>query len=215
MRLLAALGIFAALTAVAVAAPSKEPKKAIVPAVQKRAKFIAVKLGDLPGAGWKSQPSQADRSSPHCSYYNPDQSKLTENGDFTSPDFTRADGTYVSSSIGIFVSAKQAQTAYSLVVSPALPRCLGQVVARSGKPGQISVKSAGTLSFPGYGDRSAAFRVVFLVKTASTPVAATIDLVAINKDKVDAAVFFGSAGEPVPARFERKIVGAVAARLSK
>jgi hypothetical protein len=215
MRLLAVLGTFAALAAVVAAAPSKEPKKVIVPAVQARAKHIAVHLRDLPGFGWKSEPSQSDRSSPHCSYYNPDQSKLTENADYTSPDFTRPDGIYVSSSVGIFVSAKQAQTAYALIVRPELARCLGEVVAKSGKPGRITVRSAGKLSFPGYGDRSAAFRVVFLVKTATTPVAATIDLIAINKGKVDAAVFFGSAGEPVPPHLEQKIVGAVARRMSK
>jgi hypothetical protein len=215
MRLLAVLGVFAAVTAVAVAAPAKEPKKVIVPAVQKRAKFIAVKLGDLPGFGWKSEPSQADRSSPHCSYYDPDQSKLTENGDYTSPDFTRADGLYASSSIGIFVAAKQAQAAYSVVVRPELPRCLGEVVAKSGKPGHITVRSAGKLSFPSYGTRSAAFRVVFLVRSGTTPVAATIDLIAINKGTVDAAVIFGSAGQPPPPNIERKVVGAVAARMSK
>lgn len=215
MRVPVAVGILVAVAATAAASTGKEPRKVILPAVQARAKHIAVHLDDLPGFGWKSEPSQEDRSSPHCSYYDPDQSRLTENGDYTSPDFTRADGIYVSSSVGIFVSAGQARTAYSLVVRPELPRCLGEVVAKSGKPGRITVQSAGKLAFPGYGDRSAAFRVAFLVKTATTPVAATIDLIAINKGTVDAAVFFGSAGAPVPPKFERKIVGAVAARMSK
>jgi hypothetical protein len=214
MRLLAVLGVFAAVAAAAGAAPAKEPRKAIKPAVQARAKAIAIHLEDLPGFGWKSEPSQADRSSPHCSYYNPDQSKLTENGDYTSPDFTRADGLYTSSSIGIFVSVKQARTAYSLVVRPELPRCLGQVVAKSGKPGHITVQSAGPLAFPHYGDRSAAFRVVFLVKSGTTTVPATIDLVAINRDAVDTAVILGSAGQPVPVNIERKLVGVVTRRMS-
>src|SRR5579859_6833685 len=131
MRLLAVLGIFAVVAGVAVAAPAKEPKKVIKPVVQARAKRISVQLRDLPGFGWKSEPSQADRSSPHCSYYDPDQSKLTENADYTSPDFTRPDGLYVSSSVGIFVSAKQGQAAYGLVVKPDLPRCLGQILATS------------------------------------------------------------------------------------
>ena len=215
MRLLAVLGIFAVAAGVAVAAPAKEPKKVIKPAVQARARHISVQLRDLPGFGWKAEPSQSDRSSPHCSYYDPDQSKLTENGDYTSPDFTRADGLYVSSSVGIFVSGKQAQTAYGLVVRPDLPRCLGQIVARSGKPGHITVHSAGPLKFPRYGDRSAAFRVVFLVKSAQAPVPATIDLVAVNQGAVDVAVIFGAAGQPVPSSFERKIVAAVAARIAR
>jgi hypothetical protein len=214
MRVLAVLGVFAAVAAVAVAAPAREPKKVIKPAVQAGARKIAVQLKDLPGFGWKVEPSQADRSSPHCPYYDPDQSKLTENGDYTSPDFTRPDGMYVSSSIGIFVSAQQAKTAYAQVVRPELPRCLGEIVAKSGAPGHITVHSTGTLSFPRYGTQSAAFRVVFYVKSGKNLVPATIDLVAINQGAVDAAVFFGSAGQPVPARFERQIVAKVAARMA-
>jgi hypothetical protein len=215
MRLLAVIGVFAAVAAAALAAPAKEPRKAIKPAVQARAKLVSVHLRDLPGFGWKSEPSQANRSNPHCSYYDPDQSKLTENGDYTSPDFARPDGMYVSSMVGIFVSAKQAQTAYSLVVRPQLPRCLGQIVAESGRPGHITVHSAGPLAFPHYGDRSAAFRVVFLVKSGLASVPATIDLVAVNRGAVDTAVIFGAAGQPMPPSFERKIVGEVVARITK
>jgi hypothetical protein len=215
MRLPAVLGIAALVAGTAAAAPAKDPKKVIKPAVQARAKHISVHLDDLPGFGWKAAPSQSNRASPRCSYYDPDGSKLTENGDYTSPDFTREDGIYVSSTVSIFVSAKQAQTAYGLVVRPELPRCLGQVVAKSGKPGRITVHSAGTLKFPRYGERSAGFRVVFLVKSGSTPVPATIDLVAINKGAVDVAVIFGAAGQPMPVSIERKVVGDVAARLAK
>jgi hypothetical protein len=215
MRLLAALGIFAALAASAVAATSKEPKKAIRPAVQARAKQISVQLRDLPGFGWKSAPAQSDRSSPRCSYYDPDQSKLTENADYISPDFTRADGMYVSSSVGIFVSPKQAQTAFGLVVRPELARCLGESVAKSGKPGHIRLHSAGKLAFAHYGDRSAAYRIVFLVKNGTDSVPATIDLVAIERGTVDVALFFSSAGQPVPPNIERTVTQAVAARMSK
>jgi len=205
--------MFAAVTAVAVAAPSKEPKKVIKPAVQARAKRISVQLKDLPGSGWKVKPSKPDQSSPHCSYYNPDQSKLTENADYTSPDFTKADGTYVSSSIGIFVSAAQGKTAFAAVVQPLLPRCLAEFVVKSGKTGQIKVRSAAALAFAAYGDKSAAYRVAFSVKSGKNLVPATIDLVAINKGAVDAVVFFGSIGAPPSAQFERKIVATVAGRI--
>ena len=216
MGALAVLGAFAGVAAVAVAAPapSKEPRKVIKPAVQARAKRIALQIRDLPGSGWKSTPSRPNQTSPHCSYYNPDQSKLTENGDYTSPDFTKPNGTYVSSSVGIFVSAAQAKTAYAAVVRPELPRCLGEVVAKSQKPGQVKVSSAAALAFPAYGDKSAAYRVVFFVRSGKNLVPATVDLVAINKGAVDAAVFFGSVGAVLPALFERQIVARVAARIT-
>jgi hypothetical protein len=168
----------------------------------------------LPGLGWKAGPASKDKSSPHCSYYDPDQSKLTENGDYTSPDFTRTDGTYVSSTVGIFVSAQQAKTGFAAVVRPELPRCLGEIIAKSGAPGSIKVKSAATLAFPHYGDTSVAYRVVFTVKSGKTLVPAVIDVIAINQGAVDAAVFFGAAGQLVPASFERQIVGKVAARIA-
>ncbi len=205
------LGILAAVAGTAAVASAREPRKQIKPVVQARAKRISVRLGDLPGFGWTATPAQSDPAGPHCSYYDPDQSKLTENGDYTSPDFTRADGLYVSSSVGIFVSAKQAAAAYALVVRPELPRCLGESVVRSGKPGRITLRSAGKLAFARYGDRSAAYRIVFSVKSGGTQVPATIDIVAINEASVDAALFFGSAGAPVPSGFERKITSTVAA----
>jgi hypothetical protein len=130
-RLLALLGVLAALAGAATAAAgsSPEPRLAIKPAVQARAQRIAVGLGDLPGFGWKARPAQSDRASPRCTYYRPDQSKLTQNGQYTSPDFTRPDGLFVSSSVGIFRSPKQAREAYALVVRPELARCLGERAA--------------------------------------------------------------------------------------
>lgn len=92
MRLLAALGVVVIAGIAAPGALGNPPRQAIKPAVQARAKKIAIRLDDLPGFGRKAQPPQADRSSPRCSYYDPDRSKLTENGRFTSPDFIRADG---------------------------------------------------------------------------------------------------------------------------
>ena len=214
MRLLVALGLLAALTGAALGATARDPKQAIKPAAQARAKRIAVHLKDLPGFGWKASPAQTDRSKPRCAYYNPDQSRLTENGDYTSPDFTRPDGLYISSSADVFVSARQAQQSFALVARPELARCLGESVVRSGTPGHITLRSVGSLAFPKLGDRSAAYRIVFSIKNGNQQVPATIDLVAINEGAVDVAVFFSAAGRPVPATFERSIVKAVAARMS-
>ena len=214
MRLAAVIVVLAAWGGgLAVAATAKEPKKVIRPAVQARAKRIALNARDLPGFGWKAEPAQADRSNPHCSYYDPDESSLTENADYTSPDFTRPDGLYVSSKVAIFASAKQAKSSFALVARPELPRCLGQLVVSSGAPGHITLRSAGKLAFPKYGDRSAAYRIVFLVKSGKQQVPATIDLVAINKSGVDVALIFSSAGQPVPASMERKLTGLVVSRI--
>src|SRR5262249_20925077 len=215
VRLLIALSLLAAWTGAALGATGKDPRKVIKPAAQARAKLIAVQFDDLPGFGWKASPAQTDRSKPRCSYYHPDQSRLTENGEYTSPDFTRPDGLYVSSSVGVFVSAKQAHQSFALVARPELPRCLGESVLSSGQPGHITRRDAGKLAFPKFGDRSASYRIVFSIRNVGQQVPATIDLVAINKGAVDVAVFFSSAGQPVPASFERKITSAVVARVGR
>jgi hypothetical protein len=213
VRLLAVLGIVAVASAGAAGATGKAPRQAIEPALQAHAKKIAVRLGDLPGFGWKAHAPQTDRSSPRCSYYNPDRSKLTENGDYVSPDFIRSDGLYVSSSVGIYASAKQAKTAFALVVRPELPRCLGESIVKSDKPGHIKLHSTGTLAFRRYGDASVAYRIVFLVKNGGQQVPATIDLVAINEGAVDVVLFFSAAGQPVPPGLERTVTAAVTARI--
>src|SRR5262249_34569159 len=128
-RLLKILAVLLlSLTVVAsAAAASGQPNKAIIPAVQARAKAVNVQRSDLAGSGWAPHPSTSSGETPRCSYYTPDQSDLTENGDATSPEFTLATGSFVSSSTGIFLDAKQGRTAYARVVRPTLPRCLAEV----------------------------------------------------------------------------------------
>jgi len=212
MRFLALVAVLALAGTVA-AATQKDPRQAITPAAQARAKRIGIHLADLPGLGWRSRPAQSDRSNARCGYYNPDQSRLTENGRYTSPDFTRADGLYVSSTVGIFASAAQAKTSYTLVVRPALARCLGESVVASGVKNHISLESVGPLPFPGRGNRSAAYRIVFHVVNGGQRVPATIDLVAINKGAVNVALFFSSAGQSPPAGMEKAVSAAVAGRI--
>ena len=214
MRLLAVLVLAGVLAGAAAAAVAGEPKKDIKPAVQARAKAIAVKRSDLPGTDWKTQPGNPSHATPRCSFFNPDESRLTENGDFNSPEFTAPNGTYVSSTVGIFVSAQQAKTGYSAVVRPALPKCLAELIAKSGKPGAIKVTAAGPLGFKHYGDRSAAFRIAFGVKSGAARVPAFIDVVAINRGAVVTAIFFGSVLKAPTAAFEQRIVDRVSARIS-
>jgi len=204
VRLLSVLALAGVLAGVATAAVANDPKKDIKPAVQARAKAIGVKRSDLPGTAWRKEPANPSKATPRCSFYNPDQSHLTENGDFNSPEFTAPSGTYVSSTVGIFVSPQQAKTGYLAVVKPALPRCLAELIAKSSKPGVITQ----------YNDRSAAFRVALKVKSGNAKVPAFIDVVAINRGAVDTAIFFGSVLNPPTAAFEQRVVDRVAARIA-
>jgi hypothetical protein len=211
--ILAALLAAGAVTAaLASAAPANEPKKAIEPAAHARARNIAINVFDVPGTGWSAGPPSLSRARPRCSYYNPDLSKLTENGDSTT-DYMREDGMFISSRVGIFVSAKQARAAYAAIVQPLFPRCLGASAARLSQPlGSVRVRSAGPLSFPRFGDRSAAFRIVYAFESGKSFARTALDIVVINRGDVEAVLFFGMVKGSVPASVERRIAGRMAAR---
>ena len=212
MRLAAPALVALVLVATAAAAGSGEPKKKIIPAVQAQARAINVHLSDLPPLGWKAKPSSSESSTPLCSYYNPDQSDLTENGDATAPEFTLATGSFVSSTTGIFVSAKQGRTAYARVVQPKLPKCLAEIF-RKGTGVPTTIVSTARISFPNLAERTDAFRIVADVKAGSQTIRATIDLVAMNRGKIEVALFFAGIGKPFGNALELGLARKVAARI--
>ncbi len=216
VRLLSACLVVLALAAAASAAPG-DPHKQIVPAVQAKARAINVRLADLPAASWRVRPSSASASSPpRCSYYHPDQSDLTENGSADSPEFTLPSTSFVSSSTSIFQTPAQGRTAYARVVRPLLPRCLGEIFRKgTGQPERVRVVSAAAMSFPNLAERTHAYRVAADFRTSpKTTVHVYLDLVALNRGKVDVVVFFAGIGLPFGASFERTVVGRVAARMA-
>jgi hypothetical protein len=216
----ALVAILVGLTFVSAAAATtnpREPKKKIIPAVQAKAKAVNVQLSDLPtGLKWTPKPPSKDSSSPHCSYYNPDQSDLTENGDIDSPEFTLASGSYVASSTGIFQTATQGRTAYTRVVQPALPKCLAEIFRKgSGQPQNVKIVSAAPIAFPRLAERSNAYRIFANFTVQSTVVKVYLDLVVMNRGKVDVVIFFAGIGGSYNAKFEQGIATRVAARMAQ
>lgn len=214
MRLLAVIAVSLAVSGVALASTSKEPKKVIIPAVQAKAKAINVRLADLPAAaGWKPKPSGPDKGTPKCSYYNPDQSDLTENGDANSPQFTLASGSYVSSSTSIFKTATQGRTAYTRVVQPKLPLCLAELFRKGvGKTAKVTILSAAERKFAAFAEQSNAYRIVADIKVSAGKVRTIVDVVVMNRGKVDAVLFFVGIGGSFNDSFERGVAGKVAVR---
>src|SRR5262249_42679937 len=156
---------------------------------------------------WKTVASSSDDSGPLCSFYNPKQSDLTENGSAASPEFTLSDGSYVSSTVGIFSSAKQGRTSYRRVVRPELPRCLAEIVSKTvPAPNKVAVVSTGPLAFPRRADRSNAYRVVVKVQPPNrSPVPFYLDFVTMNRGAVDSVLLFVGIGSPFKTPFERSL----------
>jgi len=199
---------------VAVAANPREPKQAIVPALQAKAKAINIQASDLPGTGWKAQRSSPDESNPRCSYYNPDQSDLTENGRADSPEFTLPSNSFVSSTTGIFKTATEGRTAYSRVVRPELPRCLAEIFRKgTGQPDKVKILSAGALTVPKLAERSNGVRIVAAFAVSSQQsIRVYLDLVTLNRGKVDVAMFFVGIGTPFKDTFVHTLAAKIAAR---
>ena len=213
MRLLGAVAAALAIAGVATASTSGEPKKVIIPAVQAKAKAINVRLSDLPAAaGFKPRSANPDTGTPKCSYYNPDQSDLTENGDAKSPEFTLASGSFVASSTAIFKSASQGRTAYARVVQPKLPKCLADLFRKGAAPTKVTIVAAKERSFPKLAERSNAYRIQATVAAGGKKVPVVYDVVAMNRAKVDVVIFFAGIGGSYNDSFERRIAAAVAAR---
>jgi hypothetical protein len=213
LRLAAAVVVGLALAGVATAATSGEPKKVIIPAVQAKAKAINIRLSDLPASlGFKPKASNPDTGTPKCSYYNPDQSDLTENGDAKSPEFTLASSSFIASSTSIFKTASQGRTAYARVVQPKLPKCLAELLQKGAAPAQVVIVSAQERAFPKLAERSNSYRVQAYVKSGKQKIPIYYDIVVMNRAKVDTVIFFAGIGDFFNTRFEQSLAAAVAAR---
>lgn len=210
---LAVVVLAAALASTAFAAKG-DPQKRITKAGQARARAASIRLADL-GAGWKAERSNnKDQSNPRCSTYDPDNSDLVEVGDYGSPDFTRADGSFVSASTGVFRSVRGARTAFRRVAAPQLPGCFGELFLKQiKKPSTARVLSTGPLGFPKVGDSSSAYWIVMSLKSPTATVPFAVDMVLFNRRSVDVAMIFLGIGRPLPAALERALVARVASRV--
>lgn len=213
MRIVAPLAVALAVAGAAAASTSSEPKKDILPAVQAKAKAINVRLSDLPAAaGFKAKPGSPDKGTPKCSYYNPDQSDLTENGDAKSPEFTLPSSSFVASSTSIFKSASQGRTGYARVVQPKLPKCLAELFRKGAAPTKVTIVSAKERAFPKLAERSNAYRIQATVDAGGRKIGVFYDVVVFNRAKVDTVIFFAGIGGSYNDSFEQGVAKAVAAR---
>ena len=215
MKLLAVAIISLTVVSVAAAAPG-DPKKVIIPSVQAKAKAINVRLSDLGPGEWTAKPATPTSSTPRCSYYNPNESDLIENGDADSPSFTLPSSSYITSSTGIFKTAAQGRTGYKRVVQPALPKCLAELLQK-GVGSKLTIVSSTPISFPKLGERTNAYRVLADYKVSATVVLHfSIDVVAMNRGKVDVALFFFFAGNgpAFSSSYEQGVARKIAARMA-
>jgi hypothetical protein len=213
VRIVAAVAALAAAVVVPAAVGSDgEPQKRLTKADQAKARAIVLRRSDFP-AGWVGKPkTNTSQDDPRCSNYNPDQSDLIETGEVDSPDFTRADGSFVSSSVGVFKTMAMAKTGYARVARPQLASCFGELFTKGAAPAKVELLHVGAMPFRRLGDRSNAYRLTANVTLQGTTIPVAIDIVTFNHGRVDAAMIFLGIRSPLPTSFEQSLAAKVAAR---
>jgi hypothetical protein len=211
-RLLCAAVVAAAVAVPVALASNGDPQKRLTKADQAKARAISLRRSDF-SSGWVGKPNtNTSQDSPRCSNYDPDQSDLIETGDVDSPDFSRPEGSFVSSSVGIFKTRKMAQTGYARVARPQLASCFGELFTKGVAPAKVQLLQIGPLAFRRLGDRSNAYRLRANVTVQGTTVPTTIDIVMFNRGRVDVAMIFAGLFRPLPFAFEQSLAARVAAR---
>ena len=150
-----------AVPAIALAADT-DPKRKINGADERKAASIVFKRTDF-SSGWnRTSTPNSDDDDLNCSFYHPDGSDLTLTGD-AEAEFQRTGGfPSVLSYADVYATAKDASSAWSRTVKPALARCLAQFFQRevAGPGTKITVVNHGKIAFPRLAPRTAAFRIV-------------------------------------------------------
>jgi hypothetical protein len=154
------------LAAAALAAPG-DPKLAIKPADQARAKAILLTKAELPGKGWSSAPVDFGGANPLCLTKRYSLSKLTVSAQ-AGTEFTRAVdvGTFlVDSSVRTFVTPKQAADAMQIRSALGVGTCLGRALAAEAPNGSVATSTAKPYSVKGLALPSQGFLIKVTVIT--------------------------------------------------
>jgi hypothetical protein len=217
-RIVLLLIVVLAVPALALAADT-DPKRKINAADERKAASIVFKRTDF-AAGWKRTTTPSDDDDLNCSFYHPDGSDLTLTGDAES-EFQRSGGfPSVLSYADVYATAKDAATAWSRTVKPALARCLAQffqtVVSEPGT--KVTVVNYGKIAFPRVAPRTAAFRINVKMtvtqndQTVTVPL--TLHIVVVGRGRAEAG-FLTFAPSPGVAGADLRTFGKVLAERMK
>ena len=183
-----------ALAAPASAGPRDE-KERFTKAGRALARRAVLRRADLP-AGWKpvSVPARSNR----CRSYNPDLSRFTLTGKAHSA-FVRPSGAGIGSAAAVYVTARQAAAAFEAEAKPGLLTCMSAgIVKQLAKSGIHATVVARRMSrSPRLGERSASFRLLFVISVGGRTVPYDVDLLTFQEHRAIAALSFQALGGPV------------------
>ena len=185
-----------------------DPEKQIRPADQARARAMLLRTSDFNPAFTARPSSSGGSGDSYCAAL--DESDLTLTGEARSQSFT-ATTEYVTSTSYVYASRSDSNASWTRGTSAAGVQCL-----RIGLRGQfrgtgVRLVSFKKLSFPKRGQRSVAFRAI----ATQQGVRVSLDTVAMQVSRAQAAVIYVSALSPPPQAELRRLTALVAKRADK
>ena len=217
-RLLLLVLVVLALPALALAAAT-DPTKQINPVDQRKAASIVLLRPAVLVPGWKKVaviPNTA--ADPGCPGYTSDQSDLILTGE-SSNNF-EGGATKVGLESNVFKTRRDALASWTRLVKPALAPCLARLLKQGIESvgGKVTIVKSGSIAFPKFAPRTAAFRVSMNVsytnagKTTTAPF--TVHVIALGNGRGDASLLAFGLGNGIPSADLRAFAKLVAERLA-
>ena len=211
MRRLLVVSVLLALLATGSAlAAAGDPQKKLTPADQARARAMLLRKADL-GLGYQSIPS-GEPSFGACEAL--DESDLTLTGEAKTPTFSSGLLT-VSTVAAVYESRSDANASWKRGTSRAGEACLRNNVRREFAKGGLKLLSLRRAVFPRLAQKTIAYRVALAGQSQGVTIRVYIDFVVLQQSRAQAAVFFGSAIDPLEMPERLRLARLVGARMAK
>jgi len=190
-----------------------EPKERLVAADQAIAKSLLLTRADL-AAGFKASKPDPETEGPQCKAL--DESDLTVTGNAESPVFTTQDPVLVrvSSFAMLYRTAAEASTSWRRGTSEAGFRCAASYFKRSFNDGTTRFGSLRWIPFPHVAPRTIALRLRFSVMQNGQWFPVVLDVVVLQRGRMQTEVVFARAGRPVSSAEREAVARLLAGRLA-
>jgi hypothetical protein len=210
--------VAASVLAGSAGAAATDPKKRHNADDQAWAAAIRIHREDLGAGDWRVERSNSSAGAPQACK-DPDLSDLVETGSAENPDFSR-NGSFVGSGASVFLTERQATTAWQRLAAQPITRCIetGFKRALAGSGARVTVFGRGPLSVGELADRVSTGRIRLRITGPSAKLEGRITYYLYAQGRATALLMVASFGKPlrpISPALERRLAALVASRLQK
>jgi hypothetical protein len=192
-----------------------DPQKRLTAADTSRASSVLLRRADLGVGGWKSGGSGSMPAA--CGIVlqlQPNESDLVETGAATGWLFTTKSYQALTQTVGVFATARQANTAWVRTVNKNLVICMEQQMENTSSMGApVSVTDWTPLKLPRLVAHVAGFRVTATAKAGGKTSNVYFDLILLGHSRTMTRIAFSSLLHPFSIAYEVQLARIVSARL--